>query len=265
MRSIILAAGRGTRLGNDYSTTPKSLIELGGQTILERQLQVLKTSQVQETVLVTGFRGELFEFLNRTQVNNPRFAETNMVYSLSLALNRLDYKKTVVSYGDVLYSPESLSRLISSKSDFAVLSDTNWHFYWNERSLTPLSDLETFAYTSENKLIEIGSQARSFDEIMGQYIGVVYLSETGIEKVSAIIKKSGSDVTVNSKSISAAYMTDLLMELINRGEFIEVIQFSDPWIEIDTVLDLRPEIINWRYEFIQNQSVHWIRNKFGTV
>jgi hypothetical protein len=92
---------------------------------------------------------------------------------------------------------------------------------------------------------------------MGQFIGVVYLSETGIKKVSSIIKRSENDRVINRRHINAAFMTDLLMELINGGEFIEVIPFSDPWIEIDTVLDLQPEIINWRYEFIETQCTLW--------
>jgi choline kinase len=257
MRSIILAAGRGTRLGSDYSNTPKSLIELGGKRILERQIEVLQTSQVTETILVTGFEAEKFEFLEYPQVYNPRFTETNMVYSLSLALDNLDCKNTIVSYGDVLFSPASLSKLAASKSDFAILSDVNWYSYWNERSSSPLNDLETFAYTSNNQLIDIGSRANSFDQIMGQFIGVVYLSETGIKKVSSIIKRSENDRVINRRHINAAFMTDLLMELINGGEFIEVIPFSDPWIEIDTVLDLQPEIINWRYEFIETQCTLW--------
>ena len=255
MRSIILAAGSGSRLGWQYSNTPKSLIDLGGRKILDRQLEVLVKNHVTEFSIVTGFEAHCFNFLHHQKINNPRFTETNMVYSFSLALEKLNVTGTVVSYGDVLYSPDSLSKLLRSNSDIAILSDMNWLSYWNERSLTPLDDLETFVCSPNQQLLEIGSRPFSIAEIMGQYIGVLYLSPDGVEKVKSITKLSKLGPTINGKSLDTAYMTDLIMELVSRGEHVQVVPFTDPWIEIDTLQDLRPEIINWRFQFIENQCL----------
>lgn len=54
---VLLAAGEGSRLG----CIPKSLIQLQGQTLLQRHLQTLHTVGVNEVVVVTGFYYQAIE------------------------------------------------------------------------------------------------------------------------------------------------------------------------------------------------------------
>src|SRR5580704_6483284 len=62
MRAIILAAGRGLRLQQpEDQQLPKCLLRFGGLTLLERHLQLLRRAEIDEIVLVLGFRRELVE------------------------------------------------------------------------------------------------------------------------------------------------------------------------------------------------------------
>ncbi|HEM5128047.1 TPA: NTP transferase domain-containing protein, partial [Streptococcus suis] len=63
MRAIILAAGMGTRLRPLTLTTPKSLIKIGGETLIERQIKFLREVCIDEIVVVTGYLAEKFQFL----------------------------------------------------------------------------------------------------------------------------------------------------------------------------------------------------------
>ncbi|HEM5280374.1 TPA: NTP transferase domain-containing protein, partial [Streptococcus suis] len=63
MRAIILAAGMGTRLRPLTLTTPKSLIKVGGETLIERQIKFLREACVNEIIVVTGYLSEKFQFL----------------------------------------------------------------------------------------------------------------------------------------------------------------------------------------------------------
>jgi len=57
MKVIILAAGKGERLLPLTRNTPKSLLELGnGMTILENQLAAIKSSGIDQVVIVTGYK-----------------------------------------------------------------------------------------------------------------------------------------------------------------------------------------------------------------
>ena len=55
MRAILLAAGMGTRLRPLTLDTPKSLIEVNGRPLLERQIEFLRERGVEEIIVVTGY------------------------------------------------------------------------------------------------------------------------------------------------------------------------------------------------------------------
>lgn len=56
MKAVILAAGEGTRLQPLTSTRPKHMIPLGGSPLLEHLLVALKESEVNDILIVTGYR-----------------------------------------------------------------------------------------------------------------------------------------------------------------------------------------------------------------
>ncbi len=58
MKAIILAGGRATRLSNSAQDRPKALVEIGGKSILQHQLDLLKKHRIYEVRLSLGFRAE---------------------------------------------------------------------------------------------------------------------------------------------------------------------------------------------------------------
>jgi choline kinase len=96
---VVLAAGRGARLGDRGTETPKWLLEVGGKPIAARQLQALASAnrdqrgRVGAVRVVTGHAaGEIERFLDRdldlpvTTLFNPEYARLNNWYSVLLAL-----------------------------------------------------------------------------------------------------------------------------------------------------------------------------------
>ena len=264
MKSIILAAGSGSRLGGLYSNSPKCLVDIGGRRLIDRQIEVLNTCSINEIAIATGFCSEQLEKYGQKQIHNSKFSNTNMVFSLSLAIEYLRGSGGIISYGDILYSPQSLTSLLTTNADIAILSDSNWSEYWKERTPNPIDDLETFAFDSSNIMKLLGSRPSSLSEIMGQYIGVVKLSPIGVEIVIDLLDKATAGADINRKSLTDAYMTDLLMELITLGSSIEAIPFNDPWIEIDTHNDLSTSITDWRAKLIEQQCTSGLDSRIAT-
>lgn len=60
MQAVILAAGRGTRMGELTSNTPKPLLVVAGKTLLEHKFDALPP-EIDELVVVVGYRGEQIE------------------------------------------------------------------------------------------------------------------------------------------------------------------------------------------------------------
>lgn len=117
MIAVILAAGRGRRLGSDR---PKGLLEFGGRTLLERHIDNLAGV---ETLIVTGFRAELVEAtpgVGRT-VHNGDY-ERGSVVSLGVALDALASRgeDLLVMDADVLYEPSILADVMALERGFAL-------------------------------------------------------------------------------------------------------------------------------------------------
>lgn len=88
MRAILLAAGMGTRLRPLTLETPKSLIEINGKPLLERQVEFLKEKGINEIIVVTGYLNEKFEYLKEKYgvklVFNDKYDIYNNIYSMYL-------------------------------------------------------------------------------------------------------------------------------------------------------------------------------------
>ena len=59
--AVVLAAGRGTRMGALTATTPKPLLAVAGEPIVARVLRGLARAGVRRAVVVTGYLGEQIE------------------------------------------------------------------------------------------------------------------------------------------------------------------------------------------------------------
>ena len=91
--AIILAAGFGMRMVPINRTTPKALLEVYGQPLIERLITQLHEAGIQEIYVVVGFMKESFEYLTDeygvTLIVNEEYAAKNNLTSLSLALDKL--------------------------------------------------------------------------------------------------------------------------------------------------------------------------------
>lgn len=114
--AIILAAGRGGRLGSLTSERPKCLLRVGVRSLLEQQLEALRQQGLDSIVVVGGYRAEAVEaeLHGRAELLlNPRHAETNSLYSLWLA-REFAAGGFVLLNADVLFDPEILHRVLKS-------------------------------------------------------------------------------------------------------------------------------------------------------
>jgi choline kinase len=112
MQTIILAAGKGSRLGRDV---PKAMLKIAkGTTILDTQLRSLSTiSSIENIVVVVGFKSELItqKYFDLSFVCNDRYDRTNTAASLLLALEKTNEDDILWLNGDVVFD-EAILRLI---------------------------------------------------------------------------------------------------------------------------------------------------------
>jgi choline kinase len=238
MRAIILAAGRGSRLHPYTADCPKCLTELGGETLIDRQLKVLRTCGVKDITIVTGYRAEMLNLPGTTQVINDAWATTNMVESLFVAEDLFD-DDLIVSYSDIVYEHRVLNQLLNSTAETSVIVDKGWRSYWEFRFDDPLSDAESLRMNEHGEITDIGSKVTSIDEIEAQYIGLMRFNANGIRAMkSARCSMQENDRPWKySRPVEKAYMTDLLMEMVLTGSKLNAVPVQNGWLEIDTISD----------------------------
>jgi L-glutamine-phosphate cytidylyltransferase len=232
MRAIILAAGRGSRLGPLGKGRPKCLVELSGRPLIARQIAALRGGGVSEIGVVRGYRADMIEFSGLVYFENPRWRETNMVRSLGTAAQWLRAGPVIVSYADIFFRRELVRALLESRDDLAVAYDPNWHALWSRRFAEPLSDAETFRADSEGRLLEIGGKTEAVEEIAGQYMGLLRIAPPAWRAIEDVLDRL--DPQVRDK----LDMTGLLQRLLQQGVRIATIPAEGQWGEVDSASDL---------------------------
>jgi choline kinase len=232
MRAVILAAGRGSRLGAHTDDRPKCLVELAHKPLLQRQIAALRGGGVSDVGIVRGYLANMIDVEDVTYFENPRWAETNMVMSLVAAASWLGSAPVVVSYADIFYEREIVRELAASTGDLVVSYDRSWRSLWTRRFVDPLSDAETFRTDAHGQLIDIGRRTTQMDEIEGQYMGLLKFTPQAWRAVEAVL------AALDPKARDAMDMTTLLRSLLNSGFPITTVGISGQWGEIDSSGDL---------------------------
>ncbi|MDD8027260.1 MAG: phosphocholine cytidylyltransferase family protein, partial [Acidobacteriota bacterium] len=129
MRAIVLCAGRGARLRPLTDDRPKCLLEVGGRTILERCLSVLRSAGIEDILIVTGYRADMVEAGAGLRssgvafVSNPAYEDTNTAVSLRIALAASPGLDCIQINGDVLFDRALLGDLLRHPAPNAVIID----------------------------------------------------------------------------------------------------------------------------------------------
>ncbi len=136
-RAVILAAGRGSRLGHITAAEPKPLLLVAGQSLLERQIVQMLSRGIEEITIVAGFGADLVRSAVSTAgrwgrharlsvVENPDSATTGSARSLIVAGFAFTADEPVLlAHGDIIYAHEILDRCLE-QSGATTAADRTW-------------------------------------------------------------------------------------------------------------------------------------------
>ena len=230
LHSIVLAAGRGSRMDNLTRDKPKCMVELAGKTLLEWQLNAMMTSGVENILVVVGYLYNKVKG-NYSIIRNPRWYETNMVTTLTYASKWLEKFTCIISYSDILYHQSHVKKISEADGDIVVTYDRLWLDLWKERFSDPLSDAESFI-ENNGILKEIGERTDNINRISGQYMGLLKISPEGWRNIMNILNE------FTQEKIDKLDMTSLLGLLLDRDILINVVPIDGKWCEVDSGEDL---------------------------
>ena len=253
MKAIILAAGKGTRLGKLTLDKPKGMLDFMGKTILEHQISMYRLAGLTDISIIRGYKKNKIDYKDIKYIDNDLYDETNMIESLVCARDQIN-DDCIISYSDILFSANLLKSLIKNQSSVVVTVDSNWKKYWKQRYGNLTDDLEDLQIEN-NKVIKIGQPVIESESLDYRYVGLNKFTLEGMKQMLALYdkkkflkekwKSSGND-------FKNGYMTDILQEMID--EKIEVTPHftKNEWLEIDTESDYivaKDLYLNKEFEF----------------
>lgn len=247
MQIIILAAGEGKRLRPLTNEKPKCLVELNGTPLLEHQLKVLNSLDVRDIHVVGGYQAHKLEKYKINLHINKNYKETNMVHTLFTAWSHV---KTgldlVISYGDIVYEKSVLLALKESDAPVSVVIDQNWLPYWKARMDNPLKDAETLKLNDAGQIMEIGRQPNSYEDIQGQYTGLIKIRSDHVKKFGDYWMSMDREKIYDGQNFQNMYMTSFIQAIINDQWDVRAVQIENGWAEIDNEDDLKVATQFWK-------------------
>lgn len=133
MIALLLNSGLGSRMGAETQEHPKCMCRLDAQdTIISWQLKLLRRHGVTEAVVTTGHLNDMLEaYLTSLDcgirfhfVHNPRYRETNYIYSMYLARDLLRGQDVVSLHGDLVLHPQVMADLLASTVSTMAVDST---------------------------------------------------------------------------------------------------------------------------------------------
>lgn len=248
MRAIIIGAGRGARLMPTTADSPKCFAEVGGRRILDWILDALGAHGVDDVCFVGGYRIESVQgdYPQLTYRLNDDWPNNNILASLMYARDLMD-EPFVVSYADILYTPEIVGQVVASAADITLAVDTDFRTRYADRTEHPESDAEKM--TARNGQVTRVHRGIDAAAAHGEYIGVGKFSATGAKQLKHHFDRcealyAGGPFR-EAAVFEKAYLIHLLQEMLEHQVPMTHVDTHGSYWEIDTQQDFEAARAAW--------------------
>jgi len=232
MRAVILAAGKGSRLGNLTNDTPKSMLKLNeNHTLLSYSIMQLSEAGIESIILVSGYQSQKIEDYARELAKmylipieiifNPFWDHCNVLGSFYLSLEAIN-DDFIFLHADTLFSREVVDELVASMSDACLAVD-----------LKQCGEEEMKVWLNGNKVKRI-TKSDIGHEADGEFVGIAKFSSSMIayfrEESRAIFKSGTLDSYMEEVLDNGLRKDSLLVDYFDVSEYAT--------IEVDFIKDL---------------------------
>ena len=254
-KALIIAAGLGSRLKKHTENLPKCMLDFGGKTLLQRQLEAYKNSGVENISLIRGYKKEKIKYKGIKYFENTDYRNNNILNSIFYA-EKVINGNIIISYSDILFDSSVVQRTLESNHDISVVVDIDWRGYYVGRKDHPISEAENVIFNSNNEVEKIGKINKDNQEVHGEFIGMIKLSDHGTkifkENFHRLKKIYWNKPFQRAKIFQKAYLTDFIQELVDIGIKVHCVIIESGWKEIDTVEDYKKALIGFNKKFTKN-------------
>ena len=230
MKAVILAAGLARRLQRVTNGLPKTLLDFGGRTLLDRQIDSLFAAEVSEIAIVVGHAKErITEHISErhaanrdriTFIENPRYSETNNIYSLWVAREWIGDSGFSCQNADVLYHPDIIVPALKCQDPITVIVDPDFRD-------------ETMKVIVEDGKVKVMRKGIPREKSNGTYIGITVFSQAICQRFFTEMGR-----LINERQVDV-FFNVAVEGLIADGVTVTCTSTQGlPWAEVDDPADL---------------------------
>jgi choline kinase/DNA-binding XRE family transcriptional regulator len=251
-KALIVAAGLGSRLKKHTKNLPKCMLDFGGKTLLQRQLDAYKKNSIKDISVIRGYKKEKIKYNGIKYFENTEYKNNNILNSIFYAEDFIN-GNLIISYSDILFDSTVVKRVLKSNHDISVVVDIDWRGYYVGRKDHPISEAENVIFNSNNEVEKIGKINTGNEEVHGEFIGMIKLNNRGTEifkeHFHRLKKIYWNKPFQRAKIFQKAYLTDFIQELVDIGFKVHCVIIESGWKEIDTVEDYKKALVGFKRKF----------------
>jgi len=226
MKAIILSAGQGSRLGHLVDDRPKCLIDFGGRTLLDRQLDTLAANGIDDVVVVTGFRDDQIEAAISARTGGPKIRTIyNPFYKVADNLGSLYIARAelagdcLVWNGDTLVSDSLMARVVANRRPGICVTIDRKDGY-DDDDMKVVTD-------GEGRLQAIGKRL-PMGKVNAESIGLLAFRDGGAEQFSEAI-----DHAIRTAEGTTIWYLRVIHQIAQKSDVWTLDIQGEEWGEVD--------------------------------
>lgn len=237
-RAVILAASRGSALGELTEQRPKTMVKVRGKPLLSHIVAAYNAAGIKRINVVRGYLPAAVDLPAITYTDNLEYADTSELVSLAKALEAdpEDGMDLYVSYGDVIFNRFILDALRESDDEISIAVDTEWRESVNRGRAADYVTC-TQAHSRRNfyqsSYLERAAEDLPEDRIHGEWMGFLRVSAAALPRFRTVV----ADMA-RQPANRLAKLHHLLTELVVRGEKVRVLYTTGHWLDVDSLEDV---------------------------
>ncbi|PIQ99537.1 MAG: phosphoenolpyruvate mutase [Nitrospinae bacterium CG11_big_fil_rev_8_21_14_0_20_45_15] len=246
--TIIPAAGEDPTLKAELNGKPKAMLEIGGKTLLQRQIEALNHNDLTDITVVTGYAADQMKAEGVTFVENKNYRNGTSLQSILTAKNKIQHGWLML-YADIVLQDNILPKILECKEDIVLVVDSAPQYHPGDKRTTldyviskhkAKPARRKISFVHENIIAKIGNKINP-ETATHEFIGLAKFSKTGAEQ----FLQTYQDCIQNYKGkfqeaddITRFNFTDLIQEMIDRGFTVNFVEIQQGWLEIHQPEDI---------------------------
>lgn len=225
--AVIIAAGLGSRFGKITETMPKGFIEVGGSPMVIRSIKTLLACGIKRIIIGTGYKKEVYESIKQDFpqiecVYNPRYAETNSMYTLWNCREAIGDDDFILLESDIIYSRNAITKLQEDEHPDIML-------------ITPITKFQDQYYVEydETGTLTCCSTNKEDIDVKGELVGIHKFSSLFYHKICIEYEKIVDDNPKLGYEYQLLWMSQHIIPVYVLNSY------DVKWYEIDDENDLR--------------------------